>query len=144
MQDNDFKGKHDANAMGVHQLKKEIDDLRFLLNEKNRGNNDLQQDIAATRDQIQRKDLEINETQRDVAQKGDQGFAVRKDIDNLSFELNKLKDEKCKDQQEIDRLRELGNLKERENADLDQRIRGTDHELFKAQERSNLLSKEAD
>ena len=35
-------------------------------------------------------------------------------------------------------------MKERENADCDQRIRSTDHELFKAQERSNLLSKEAD
>jgi len=41
LQDNDFKQRHDANAVTLHMLRKEIDDTRFLLNEKNRHNNDL-------------------------------------------------------------------------------------------------------
>ena len=41
LQDNDFKTRHDSNLMTLQSLKKEIDDTRFLLNEKNRSNNDL-------------------------------------------------------------------------------------------------------
>jgi len=41
LQDNDFKTKHDSNQMAVMGLKKELDDLRFLLNERNRQNNDI-------------------------------------------------------------------------------------------------------
>lgn len=78
-------------------LKKEIDDLRFLLNEKGRVNNDIQNEIATNRDHINRKDLEITTTQRDVAVKSDQGYQIRKDIDNLSYEVSKLKEEKLKD-----------------------------------------------
>lgn len=48
--------------MTLMGLKKEIDDLRFMLNEKNRSNNDLQQEISSNRDQINRKDMEINNT----------------------------------------------------------------------------------
>lgn len=67
LQDNDFKQRHDANAVTLHMLRKEIDDTRFLLNEKNRHNNDLQGEIAATREQINRREAEIFATQRDIA-----------------------------------------------------------------------------
>jgi len=50
LQDNDFKTRHDANLITLQGLKKEIDDTRFLLNDKNRSNNDLSADIAATRE----------------------------------------------------------------------------------------------
>jgi len=53
--------------MSIQSLKKEIDDTRFLLNEKNRSNNDLQAEIASTREQISRREAEIFATQRDVA-----------------------------------------------------------------------------
>ena len=62
--------------------------MRFMLNEKNRQNNDLQADIGASRDGINRKDAEITNTQRDLAHKSDNGFQLRKDLDNLSHEIN--------------------------------------------------------
>ena len=40
---------------------------------------------------------------------------MRKDIDNLLFEVSKLKEEKARDQDEIQRLRELNAYREREN-----------------------------
>lgn len=87
LQDNDFKQRHDANAGTLHMLRKEIDDTRFLLNEKNRHNNDLQGEIAATREQINRREAEIFATQRDIAQKSDHSYALKKEIDNAHFEL---------------------------------------------------------
>jgi hypothetical protein len=71
MQENDFKQRHDSNGHSILSLKKEIDDLRFFLNEKNRHNNDIQVDLAANRDQINRKEIDITTTQRDLSQKSD-------------------------------------------------------------------------
>lgn len=41
LQDNDFRTKHDSNMATLHGLKKELDDLRFMLNDKNRDNGNL-------------------------------------------------------------------------------------------------------
>ena len=35
MQDNDYNYRHDQNVVSINSLRKEIEDLRFLLNEKN-------------------------------------------------------------------------------------------------------------
>ena len=118
--------------------------MRFLLNEKNRQNNDLQAEIAGIRDQISRREAEIFSNQREVQQKSDQGFGLRKDLDSCNFELQKLKEERSRDQEEIDRLRDLNSFKERENTEADQRIKGLDYDLFKSQERANDLSKQSE
>ena len=72
--------------MSIMSLKKEIDDMRFLLNEKSRVNNDYQSEIVSNRDLINRKEAEITTTQRDLAHKSDQSYQIRKDIDNLAYE----------------------------------------------------------
>jgi hypothetical protein len=51
--------KHDSNTIAAAGLKKELDDLRFLLNEKGRVVADTQQDLGATRDHIARKEVDI-------------------------------------------------------------------------------------
>ena len=144
LQDNDHRAKHESNSISIMGLKKEIDDLRFMLNEKARLNNDYQADIAANRDQINRKDGDITSTQRDLAHKSDQGYSLRKDIDNLSYEVQKLKEEKLKDLDEVARLRELSQYRERENGDQAQRIRAVDYDVLKASERGTELTKLAE
>lgn len=144
LQDNDFKTRHDSNLVTLQGLKKECDDARYHLNEKSRSNNDCQSEIAALREQISRREAEIFSGQRDVQQKSDHAYAIRKEMDSLSFELQKLKEERQRDQIEIDRLRELSAIKERENADQDQRIKTADYDLFKLQERAAELSKIAE
>ncbi len=62
MQDNDFRLRHDANGAQMLNLKREIDDCRFVLNEKNRHNNEIQKELATNRDLINRKDIEITNT----------------------------------------------------------------------------------
>lgn len=59
--------------------------------------------------------MEITNTQRDLAHKSDHGYSLRKDADNLAYEVQKLKEEKAKDQDELLRLRELSSYREREN-----------------------------
>jgi hypothetical protein len=88
--------------------------------------------------------MEITHTQRELATKSDHGYSLRKDCDNLSYEVQKLREEKAKDQDELIRLRELSAYRERENQDQQQRVRAVDYDLAKAQERSSELSKIAD
>lgn len=117
LQDNDFRTKHDSNMMTLHGLKKELDDLRFMLNDKNRSNGDCQDQIASLRDQINRKDMEIASAKTDAAHKSDQGFSLRKELDNLEYEIKRLQEEKHKDNDEIAKLEDLNNYRARENAD---------------------------
>lgn len=100
--------------------------------------------MAATREQISRREAEIFATQRDVAQKSDSGHALRKELDNASYELAKLKEERAHDHNEICRAKEMNAMKSRENSDSDARIKAVDYDLYKAQERSANLAKEAD
>jgi len=50
-----------------------------------------------------------------------------------------LKEEKAKDLDEIQRLRELSTYRERENSDSQQRVRAVDYDLAKATERNGDL-----
>ncbi len=81
---------------------------------------------------------------REVSIKSDQAYALRKDADNLAYELGKLREEKAKDQDEINRMRDAVAFKERECQDNDAKIKAVDYDLYKAQERANELSKLAD
>ena len=71
MQENDFKHRHDSNSHAILTLKKEMDDLRFLLNEKSRHNNDVQVELTSNREQINRKEVDITATQRELSHKSD-------------------------------------------------------------------------
>ena len=51
---------------------------------------------------------------REASTKADQAYALRKDADNLQYELAKLREDKAKDQDEINRLRDGVAIKERE------------------------------
>jgi hypothetical protein len=55
-----------------------------------------------------------------------------------------MREEKAKDQDEINRLRDGVAIKERECQDNDARIKSVDYDLYKGQERANELSKLAD
>jgi hypothetical protein len=66
LQDNDFKTRHDSNAVLMQGLKKECDDARYHLNERTRANNECQSEIAAIREQISRREAEVFSGQRDV------------------------------------------------------------------------------
>jgi regulator of replication initiation timing len=103
----------------LHGLRKENEDCKYHVNEKIRSNNENQAEIAAIREQISRREAEIFSSQRDVQQKSDHAYALRKEIDGLAFELQKLKEERQRDQIEIERLRDVNAHKERETTDQD-------------------------
>ena len=144
LQDNDFKTRVESNGITNQGLRKELEDTRFLANDKARCNNELQAEIASTREQISRREAEIFATQRDVAQKSDSGHSLRREVDAAVGELSQLKEERARDTEEINRLKDLNNMKTQENTDQDSRLKACDYDLYKAQERAAELGKLAD
>lgn len=69
---------------------------------------------------------------------------MKKDLDGLCHELGVLRDEKARDADEINRLRDLNNFKEHENAEGAARIKSTDYALFQCQEKGADLGKQAE
>lgn len=69
---------------------------------------------------------------------------MKKDLDSLVHELAALRDEKARDADEINRLRDLNNFKEHENAETAARIKSTDYQLYQAQEKAADLGKQAE
>lgn len=57
---------------------------------------------------------------------------MRKDAENLQYELSKLREEKANDQSEINRLRDTVAMKEKECQDNDAKIKSVDYDLFKS------------
>lgn len=55
-----------------------------------------------------------------------------------------MREEKAKDQDEINRMRDGVAMKERECQDNDAKVKSIDYDLYKAQERANELSKLSD
>ena len=117
LKDNDFKTRQDVNLITLHGLKKELDDYRFRLSDKNRSSNEAQAEIGGIREQVSRREGEIFSTQKDIQQKSDLLFALRKDIDTFQFELQKQKEDRARDQQDYDRLRVMAGNKDRENSE---------------------------
>lgn len=62
----------------------------------------------------------------------------------MTYELNKQKEERAKDLDELARLKELQAYRERENLDQSTKIRAVDYDLVKSQERASDLSKLAE
>ena len=50
----------------------------------------------------------------------------------MQYELGKLREEKARDQDEINRLRDAVAMKERECQDNDAKIKAVDYDLYKA------------
>lgn len=81
---------------------------------------------------------------REGSGKADMAYSLRKDADNLQYELAKMREEKAKDGDEINRMRNGVAMKERECQDNDAKLKSVDYDLYKAQERANELNKLAD
>lgn len=55
-----------------------------------------------------------------------------------------LRDEKARDADEINRLRDLNNFKEHENCECAAKLKATDYQLYQSQERAADLAKTAE
>ena len=60
-------------------------------------------------------------------------------MDNLQYEISKLKEERGRDIDEIQKLRDLAQYRDRENQEQTSRMRAVDYDLAKAAEKNQDL-----
>ena len=142
--DNDAQTKNNTNQITIQGLKKEGDDLRYLISEKNKQNNDLMNELQSQQDLINRREMEIGGLKSECAQKSDTGSQLRREIDGHQLEAARLRDEHKKDLLELDRLKEMNNIRAQENSDQYQKIKGLEYDIQKAQERHDGLARLCD
>ena len=144
MQDNDYNYRHDQNMATANKLRNEVEDIRFLVQDKTKANIEYQAEVGSVQDQISRREQECVALQREIGSKTDMLYDLRNDADARHSELTKLRDEKAKDKAEINRLREAVHTKERVCSDQDAKIQSLGHDLARFQEKANDLTKLAD
>lgn len=142
--DNDLNYRHDQNVVAINALRKEADDLRFLISEKTRSNDEYQAEISSIRDQIARREQECVQTDREIGMRTDESFVIRKDIDNLSYELAKQNEERARDQDDINRLRDAVAVREVDCQEKDAQAKSVDLSLVNASNKAMDLAKLAE
>lgn len=87
----------------------------------------MHEEIVQTREEIGRREAEIYGFSRDCGQKSDAANCLKRDLDGMIHELADLKDEMCRDADEIHRLRDLNAIKEDDNAVTANRIKALEY-----------------
>ena len=141
MQDNDYNYRLDQYILQVSLHRKEIQDLRYMINDKNRQNNDLHSQIIVAREQIGKQETECIVLKREAVARTDLVVMLNKDKEVLRYELNKQIEEKAKDQSEIHRMHADDIKQERELEENHLKITRLEYELHKAKEREGDLAR---
>lgn len=142
--ENDYRNRCDYNLKNIGDLKREADDLRSLIHEKSRQNNDLQAELAQQKDLLSRRDNEIMTHKADIASKADLGFQLRRDHEGLQAEIAAMREERDRDLGEAARLRDLHDMRSREANEHLTRSQALEAELARNQDKAAELSRQHD
>lgn len=95
--EDDFNKRHDENMNTLLGLRKEIENHRFFVNDKERQNAECQAEINKTYEAINRIESEIFTIKRDISDKQQEGLIIRSQMEGAQMELNKQREERHRD-----------------------------------------------
>ena len=95
--EDDFNKRHDENMTTLLGLRKEIENHRFFVNDKERQNAECQAEINKTYEAINRIESEIFTIKRDISDKQQEGLIIRSQMEGAQMELNKQREERHRD-----------------------------------------------
>ena len=115
--DMENRARLDRDMDEVADLRKQIDDLKYLLTEKQKQNMDLQDELVRSKRVLEEKHYETSRLNDESAKKADHNLDMRDKLVDLEKELDMLKAQRADNWREINRLKEHNDLKVRESAD---------------------------
>ena len=98
-------------------MREEVEDLKAMLDSKNRLNVELNSELLNLRRVLEDKDRELSINKEDLAVKTDLNINLREDLHRNDLENQDLRERKRDHVTQIDRLRESHHVKLRENDD---------------------------
>jgi hypothetical protein len=86
--------KIDHSYGDCQRLKSEIDELRYLVNERSRKNAELQSELERERGLNDRRQNEIHNLSRDFDARQDVGVSMRKELEDIAYAIDQVREEK--------------------------------------------------
>lgn len=117
----------------IADLRKQTEDLKYLLSEKSKQGLDLSDELQRSKRVLDEKHYESIRLNEENSKRSEQNLDLRDRAQELDKEIEHLKLARQENWREINRLKEVNDLKVREAADQTERLKGIDYDLSRSQ-----------
>jgi len=138
------RARLDRGSDEVADARKQLDDLKYLLQDKSKQNLDLSDEQARSKRLLDEKYFEAGRLRDESISKGDQCADSRSNLQDLEREIESVKIQRAEMWREITRLKELNENKAREANDQSDKLKNLDFEVSRTQSRIEETQKLVD
>ncbi len=139
--DMENRARLDRDMDEIGDMRRQIDDLKYMLSEKSKQNMDLQDENIRSKRLLDDKSYEGSKLQEDSLRKGDDNSELSGTAQNLDREIEMLKAQRADNWREINRLKEINDMKVREHGDQGDRLKALEGDHARTQARADDLQK---
>ena len=125
----------------IADCRKQVEDLKYMMSEKQRQNMELQDELQRSKRVLDEKFFESGKLRDESNAKGDQVVDVRGQVAELERDIDLVKSQRADMFREIQRLRDVEAMKNKESIDQCDRIKALDFDLQKTMIRINETEK---
>lgn len=128
----------------IADCRKQVEDLKYMLSEKNRQNMELQDELSRSKRVLDEKFFEAGKLRDESNGRGDQVVDLRSQVAELERDIDLVKSQRADMFREIQRLRDVMDMKTREALDQIDRLKALEFDLQKVDIQINETSKLAE
>lgn len=125
----------------IADCRKQVEDLKYMMSEKQRQNMELQDELQRSKRVLDEKFFESGKLRDESNAKGDQVVDIRGQVAELERDIDLVKSQRADMFREIQRLRDVEAMKNKESIDQCDRIKALDFDLQKTMIRINETEK---
>lgn len=115
----------------IADSRKQVEDLKYMLSEKSRQNMELQDELARSKRVLDEKFFEAGKSRDESNAKGDQVVDLRSQVAELERDIDLVKSQRADMFREIQRLRDVMDMKTKEALDQIDRLKALEFDLQK-------------
>ena len=115
----------------IADCRKQVEDLKYMMSEKQRQNMELQDELQRSKRVLDEKFFESGKLRDESNAKGDQVVDLRGQVAELERDIDLVKSQRADMFREIQRLRDVEAMKNKESIDQCDRIKALDFDLQK-------------
>ena len=125
----------------IADSRRQLEELKFLLQEKSKQNVDLNDEMARSKRLLDEKFFDSGRLRDEAVAKGDQVADLRQQLSHLEHEIETVKVQRGELWREINRLKELNEAKGVESNHQNDKLKGLNHEIARISSRIDDTTK---
>ena len=125
------RARLDRGMDDIADARKQVEDLKYMLSEKSRQNMELQDELARSKRVLDEKFFEAGKLRDESNAKGDQVVDLRSQVAELERDIDLVKSQRADMFREIQRLRDVMDMKTKEALDQIDRLKALEFDLQK-------------